>query len=95
MVLLSFPNQKIQPLHTYNHVMCFYIYHFLPVLYTESETTGGKKTHLPLLPCFGCMCMLSHECECVPASLLDCACLDTLSSSQGPFPFFRGLPAQS
>lgn len=43
-------------------------------------------------------CMLSHECEFAPASLLDLACLLTLSSSsQGCPPPIRGLtpPAES
>lgn len=42
-------------------------------------------------------CMLSHECEFAPASLLDLACLLTLSSSSQGCPPIRGLtpPAES
>lgn len=36
-------------------------------------------------------CMLSHECEFAPASLLDLACLLTLSSSSQGCPPIRGL----
>lgn len=81
------------PLRQQRRFSCFYC-HFFTLFCADGPPS--------LSPCFWLLrrwCMLSHECEFAPASLLDLACLLTLSSSsQGcPRPPIRGLtpPAES
>ncbi len=94
MVLLSFPKQNIQPFKHKIISSAFTVIFFISSFWSctakmKSQLSCGKKTpsSLALFCLQRHQCMLSHECEFVPASLLDGACPVMLSSSsQGCFP---------